>query len=191
MFDIEIKNKERKICIYCWLCEIVVCVCFFVVYEIYLSVRRGGDILVWFSPLNGGSCFGCKTGVRPHLSIKSIREMVDDVVQGTIILLSCICTLKKVHLLICSGYDTFSDRYKSANEYIWSSCSRFIFGFFVYYVEQSQSVYFRWYLIRVILLLFFVLFGVCVRSVCTLPGPYFYTVICISISLLLNNEHNI
>lgn len=91
---------------------------FLFVYEIYLSVRRGGDILVWFSPLNGGSCFGCKTGVRPHLSIKSIREMVADVVQGTIILLSCICTLKKVHLLICSGYDTFSDRYKSANEYM-------------------------------------------------------------------------
>lgn len=52
---------------------------------IYLSVRRGGEVLVWFSPMNGGSCLGRKTGVKPHLSIKSIREMVDGDVQGTII----------------------------------------------------------------------------------------------------------
>lgn len=55
--------------------------------------------------------FGRKTGVRPHLSTKSLREMVNDVVQGTIIMNLYMRTLIKVHLLICSGYDTFSGRY--------------------------------------------------------------------------------
>lgn len=52
---------------------------------IYLSVRRGGEALNGGSPLNGGSMFGRKTGVRPHLSTKSLREMFNVMVQGTII----------------------------------------------------------------------------------------------------------
>lgn len=46
--------------------------------NIYLSRRRGGDAWERFSPLKGCSCRGRKTGVKPHLSMKSIREMVDD-----------------------------------------------------------------------------------------------------------------
>lgn len=45
--------------------------------KLYLSVRRGGEeAFAWFSQ-NGGSALGLRTGVRPHLSINSMREMVD------------------------------------------------------------------------------------------------------------------
>jgi len=44
----------------------------------YLSQRRGGEALDRFSPLNGCSWRGRRTGVRPHRSMKSMREMVED-----------------------------------------------------------------------------------------------------------------
>lgn len=54
------------------------------IYYYYLLRRRGGDAVDKFSPLNGCSWRGRRTGVRPHRSMKSMREMVDDEQVGGI-----------------------------------------------------------------------------------------------------------
>lgn len=56
-------------------CECVIIMIYSFIY-IYLSVRRGGDEAFAGCSQNDGSARGRSTGVRPHRSTNSMREMI-------------------------------------------------------------------------------------------------------------------